>query len=178
MAIREEELVGLDATAQAAMVETGEVSPLELVDTTIARIERLNPVTNAIVGKTYEDARQWAQSPNLPQGPFRGVPFAFKDLGAHQKGMPYYLGNKALKAIDHRAAHDSELGARFRDAGLITLGITHAPELGNLISTVPEAHGTCRNPWHSDYSAGGSSTGAAPPLAPSAPPRTWHPRPG
>jgi len=161
MAVKEDEIAGLDATAQAAMVETGEVSPLELVDTTIARIERLNPVTNAIVCKTYDEARQWAKSPKLPQGPFRGVPFAFKDLGAHQKGMPYYLGNKALKTIDHRAAHDSELGARFRDAGLVTLGITHAPELGNLISTVPEAHGTCRNPWHSDYSAGGSSSGAA-----------------
>ena len=161
MAVREDEIAGLDATAQAALVAKGDISPLELVDATIACIEHINPVTNAIVCKTYDEARQWAKSPKLPQGPFRGVPFAFKDLGAHQKGMPYYLGNKALKTIDHRAAHDSELGARFRDAGLVTLGITHAPELGNLISTVPEAHGTCRNPWHSDYSAGGSSSGAA-----------------
>ena len=161
MAVKEDEIAGLDATAQAVLVAKGDVSPLELVDVTIAGIERLNPVINAVVGKTYDEARQWAKSSKLPQGPFRGVPFAFKDLGAHQKGMPYYLGNKALKTDDHRATHDSELGARFRDAGLITLGITHAPELGNLISTIPEAHGTCRNPWHSDYSAGGSSSGAA-----------------
>ena len=161
MAVRDDEIAGLDATAQAALISKGEVSSLELVDVAIARIEQANPATNAIVSKTYDDARQWAQSPKLPKGPFRGVPFAFKDLGAHQKGMPYCLGNKALKAIDHRASNDSVLGTRFRKAGLITLGVTHAPELGNESSTVPEAHGTCRNPWNLKYSALGSSAGSA-----------------
>ncbi|MBV8357798.1 MAG: hypothetical protein JO189_07660 [Deltaproteobacteria bacterium] len=85
------ELSTMDATAQAELVQRKELTALELVDAAIARIERINPTLNAVITPLYEDARAAAVAPDLPDGPFRGVPFLLKDLGAMQKGQPYYL---------------------------------------------------------------------------------------
>ena len=74
------ELFELDATAQAALVRKGEVSPLELVDAAIARIEEINPKINAVIQKHFDRAREQANS-DLPDGPFKGVPYLLKDLG-------------------------------------------------------------------------------------------------
>ncbi|MET0913611.1 MAG: amidase, partial [Acidimicrobiales bacterium] len=70
-----DDLARLDAVAQAALVRSGEVSPLELVDAAIGRIEALNPQLNAVIHERFERARDEAASPDLPDGPFRGVPF-------------------------------------------------------------------------------------------------------
>jgi len=154
------QLSRLDATAQAELVKKGEISPLELVDAAIERIERLNPTINAIITKVYDQAREQAKSANLPKGPFAGVPFALKDLGDHQKGVPQTLGNKALQAIRYTPDSDSVLGARFREAGLIILGTTHTLEFG-MEATNVQPHGPCRNPWNLRRSVAGSSSGAA-----------------
>ena len=69
-----------DGLALAALVAKREVTPLELVDAAIARIERHNPALNAVVYKAYDEARAQAQG-HLPEGPFKGVPFLIKDLG-------------------------------------------------------------------------------------------------
>src|SRR5215213_3279393 len=69
----------LDAVAHAALIENGEVTPLELVDAAIERIEQLDPALNAVVMKWFDHAREIA-SAELPDGPFRGVPFLLKDL--------------------------------------------------------------------------------------------------
>src|SRR6516225_3604294 len=82
------ELSTMDATAQAELVRRRELTPLELVDAAIARIERLNPTINAVITPLFEEARKAAVSPELPDGPFRGVPFLLKDIGAMQKGQP------------------------------------------------------------------------------------------
>jgi amidase len=154
------ELSLLDATAQAELVRLGELAPLELVDAAIARIEHLNPVLNAVITPLFEEARAAAVSPDLPHGPFNGVPFLLKDIGAMQKGQPYYMGNRALRDAGFRSPFDTPLGARFRAAGFITLGKTNLPEFGLQSTTQPLAFGATRNPWALDRSTAGSSGGS------------------
>jgi amidase len=88
VALEISELSTMDATAQAKLVRRKELTPLELVDAAISRIERVNPALNAVITPLYEDARAAAVSSDLPDGPFRGVPFLLKDIGAMQKGQP------------------------------------------------------------------------------------------
>ncbi len=161
MALRIDELSTMDATAQAELVRRRELSPLELVDAAIARIERINPAINAVITPLFEDARKAAVAPDLPDGPFRGVPFLLKDIGAMQTGQPYYMGNKALRDLGFRSPFDTPLGARFRAAGFITLGKTNTPEFGMQSTTQPLAFGPTRNPWALERSTGGSSGGSA-----------------
>jgi len=156
-----DEVVLLDATAQAELVAAGEVSPGELVAGAVARAEELNPELNAICSPLYDEAVQ-AAGGELPDGPFRGVPFLFKDLGAGLAGQPMHMGNRALKEIGMTVPYDTYLGSRFRDAGLVTLGRAATPELGILPTTEPVANdGPTRNPWDTSRSSGGSSGGSA-----------------
>src|SRR3954454_15416521 len=86
------DLASMDATAQAELVATGESSPAELVDAAIARIEKVNPAINAVIHELFDRARAEAASPELPDGPFKGVPFVLKDLPCHMKGEPFHEG--------------------------------------------------------------------------------------
>jgi len=151
----------LDATAQAELVRRGEVHPRELVEAAIRRMEALNPALNAIVHPAADEALAAADSPHLPEGPFRGVPFALKDLWPTEAGRPFHCGNRALAEIDHRAAVDANVTAAYRAAGLVFIGRTNTPELGLVATTEPEVHGASRNPWNPDHGTGGSSGGAA-----------------
>ena len=153
-------LVALDATAQAELVRRGEASPLELVEAAIARIERLNPALNAVVTPLFEQARTQAVA-DLPNGPFRGVPFLLKDYFCTTAGDPYYEGMRFLRDLDWRAPHDSHLAAKFRAAGFVFLGKTNLPELAALPVTESAAFGATRNPWDLERSPGGSSGGSA-----------------
>jgi amidase len=152
------ELGDLDACGQAELVRRGEAKPSELVEAAIERIERLNPSLNAVITPLFEEARASAASP--PDGPFRGVPFLLKDLGVEQAGQRYCMGNRALRDADYRSPRDSALGARFRAAGLVTLGKTNTPEFGSATTTQPLAFGPTRNPWDPTRSSGGSSGGS------------------
>ncbi len=155
----EHELTEMDATAQAELVRSGEASSAELVEAAVERAERLNPELNAIIHSFYDEAREQA-SGELPDGPFKGVPFLFKDIGAGLAGQPYHLGMQALKDAGFRLPMDTYLGARFRDAGFVTIGKTNVPELGILPTTEPRAYGATRNPWNLEHTPGGSSGGA------------------
>lgn len=150
----------LDATAQAELVRTGQATPLELVDAAIERIERLNPQLNAVIHERFEKARAEAQG-DVPDGPFRGVPYVHKDLDGYSAGDPYYGGTRFLRDHDWRPAHDSYLTDGFRAAGLICVGRTNTPELGLVPTTEPETYGPSRNPWDTGRSTGGSSGGSA-----------------
>lgn len=150
----------LDATDQAALVTSGEVSPVELLDAAIARIEHLDPQLNAVVIRWFDHARELAAG-ELPGGPFRGVPFLLKDLWAAFAGQPLSNGNKALRAAMPVSPADTTLVGRFRAAGLVIAGRTNSPEFGALPTTEPEAWGPTRNPWNTAHSPGGSSGGAA-----------------
>src|SRR3954447_23643153 len=150
----------LDATAQAELVSSGEASPTELVDAAIARVEALNPELNAVIHDLSEEGRQ-AAAGELPDGPFKGVPFLFKDIGAALAGQPFHLGSRVLKEVDFRIPVDTYLGQRFRDAGFVTIGKTNVPELGILPTTDPVAYGPSKTPWDTSRSTGGSSGGSA-----------------
>lgn len=157
MALRDE-LARLDATAQAELVRRKEVTPLELVEAAVERIERLNGALNAVVLPLYERAREAAQQP-LPDGPFRGVPFLLKDFLAECAGVPLAEGSAFLRG--YVPAEDSELVRRYRQAGLVVVGTTNTPELAIGPTTEPRLYGPTRNPWDPGRTAGGSSGGAA-----------------
>jgi amidase len=151
----------MDATEQAELVAKGEFTPLELLDAAVERIERDDVAINAVVLRWFERAREVAASPDLPDGPFRGVPFLLKDLFASMAGMPLTNGNKALAAARPVSATDTTLVSRYRAAGLVIAGRTNSPELGSLPVTEPEAYGPTRNPWNLERTPGGSSGGSA-----------------
>ena len=153
-----DDVAALDATAQAELVRRKEVKPIELVESAIARIERVNPELNAVITPMFDLARK-AASGSLPDGPFTGVPFVLKDLLATYAGVRMAWGSAFMKDIV--PDHDSELVARYKRAGLVILGKTNAPEFGILPTTEPHFFGSTRNPWNKEHSAGGSSGGSA-----------------
>ena len=149
-----------DGVGLAELIRARQVSPLEAVDAAIARIERMNPELNAVVSERFDRAREEARG-ELPDGPFRGVPFLVKDLGITMADEPYYAGTRVLKEIKYRTPTDSALARRFREAGLVVLGRTNTPEFGSVITTEPQSCGPTKNPWNTGHSTGGSSGGAA-----------------
>lgn len=147
-----------DGLGLAALVAKGEISPAELVEAAITRIERHNGVLNAVVHKAYDEARAVAAG-DLPDGPFKGVPFLIKDLGAQVQGWPRTSGSRFAQVAADEA--DSELVARYRAAGVVLLGKSNTPEFGIPGVTNSDQLGACRNPWNPDHISGGSSGGAA-----------------
>ncbi|MBM3672056.1 MAG: amidase [Actinobacteria bacterium] len=153
------ELSTLDATAQAALVRDGDVTPLELVETAINRIEKVNDELNAVIHPLFDKAR--ATAPGAVDGPFQGVPMVIKDLDGTSTGDPYHGGNQLLKRVGHVADRDSHLFSKLRAAGFVFVGKTNTPELGLMPTTESVAYGPARNPWNTDHSTGGSSGGSA-----------------
>lgn len=156
-----DELASLDATGQADLIRTGQTTAVELVESAIERIEKLNIELNAVIHPLYDKARAATTSPELPEGPFRGVPMVIKDLGATTQGDPYHAGMHFLKELAWHEQDDSHVVRKFRAAGFVVVGKTNTPELGILPTTEPEAHGPTRNPWDPTRSTGGSSGGSA-----------------
>ena len=150
----------LDATAQAELVRSGEATPLELVDAAIDRVERVNPQLNAVIHPLFESARERAKG-TLPDGPFRGVPVLFKDLGCAVEGDPYHEGLGIAKRLGFRATHTDDLARRYLEAGFVCIGRTNTPEQGLVPTTEPYAYGPTRNPWNTERTTGGSSGGSA-----------------
>jgi len=156
-----EDLARLDAVAQAKLVADGEVLPIELVDAAIERIEKVNPTLNAVVTPLFEKARAAARSPELPKGPFSGVPFLLKDLICGSAGDPILNGSRLMKAMKMVQPFDTNLAARYRAAGLVFLGKTSTPEFGLTATSEALVYGPTRNPWDTTRSPGGSSGGSA-----------------
>ena len=150
-----------DATGLAALVASGAISASELVDAAIAVIEELDPKLNAVIHENYERARKEAQG-ELPDGPFRGVPFLLKDLGCgNRAGDPIPWGTRFLRDAGYRASSTSHIVDKFEQAGLLIVGRSNVPELGAWATSESEAYGPCRSPWNPDHTSGGSSGGAA-----------------
>lgn len=153
-----DELARLDAVGQAELVRRGEVTPVELVEAAIDRIERVDPLLNAVVIREFERALDAARG-GLPAGPFTGVPFLLKDLAVEWEGVRFTEGSAFLR--DNVSRHDQELTVRLRRAGLILLGKTNTPEFGMLPTCEPTLFGATRNPWDTSRTTGGSSGGSA-----------------
>jgi amidase len=147
-----------DSLGLADLVRKKEVTPSELCEEAIRRIEQVNPKVNAVITPMYDIARKAVQA-GLPEGPFAGVPFLLKDIIEEYAGVPLTMGSRAFR--NYVPARDSEMVVRFKKSGLVILGKTNVPELGILGITEPELHGPTRNPWNTDHTPGGSSGGSA-----------------
>jgi amidase len=147
-----------DGVGLAELVRKKEISPAELVEAAIEVIERHNPALNAVVYQAFDEARAAARG-DLPDGPFRGVPFLIKDLGMPVAGWPRTSGSRFAKGIVDR--EDGGLTARYRASGVVLMGKTNTPEYGITGTTESALLGPCRNPWNPGHIAGGSSGGSA-----------------
>jgi len=155
------ELLRLDALEIARRIRDREVSPVEVVDVHIKRIEQVNPMLNAIVWTTFDRARDEARraEQRLMRGevlPLLGVPFTVKEMIALE-GCPNAAGSwHRRNAIARR---DATAVSRLRAAGAIALGVTNQPEMGLWIESDSALYGRARNPWDLARSPGGSSGG-------------------
>lgn len=155
--ISQDEYLRQDGMGLAQLVADGEVTAAELLDAAMARAEAVNPRLNAIVIPMHEIARQRVQE--KLQGPFAGLPFLLKDLRQEYAGVPCTFGSRALRQL--KAEAHAEMTERWLKAGVVVFGRTNTPEFGSKALTEPELWGPCRNPWHLDYTPGGSSGGSA-----------------
>jgi aspartyl-tRNA(Asn)/glutamyl-tRNA(Gln) amidotransferase subunit A len=159
----ETEICFLPAAEVAAQVRAGEVSPVEVVDAALRRIDAVNGALNAYCRVRYEEARAEARVAEAavrrgdPLGPLHGVPISLKD-NLLMAGEPYTYGSLLLR--DTIAKEDAPVVERVKAAGAIVLGRTNTPEFAWRGSTDNRLFGATRNPWNLERTAGGSSGGA------------------
>ncbi|HMG42064.1 MAG TPA: amidase [Acidimicrobiales bacterium] len=154
-----DDLATLDATAQADLVRRGELTPHELVEAGIERIERVDPEIGSVAIRLFDRARH-DTSAQSPPGAFPGVPTVVKDT-VPTAGDPWHRGMALLRAVDHHATTESHVVTRMRESGLVIVGKANVGELEGGITTEPVAYGPTRNPWDLRLSVGGSSGGPA-----------------
>src|SRR5213594_1619579 len=148
-----------DASGLAELVRRRQVSPRELLEAAIERVESRNGAVNAVTMRLDDYGRR-AIAAGVPDGPFTGVPFLMKDLTASIAGVPMTRSSRFFADAPAPAA-DSEHVARLERAGLVIFGRTYTCELGLSLTCEPRMHGPTRNPWDPTRISGGSSGGAA-----------------
>ena len=148
-----------DGVGLAQLVRDKQITPDELLDAAIARVEARNSAVNAVTMKLYDHARKTIAD-GLPDGPLRGVPYLMKDLTSAIAGVRMTRGSKFF-ADTPPAAQDSVHVERLKRAGLVIFGRTNTCELGLSLTCEPQLHGPTRNPWDLTRISGGSSGGAA-----------------
>jgi amidase len=146
-----------DALGLAARVRQGEVTPAELAAQAVAAIAATNPALSAVV-EVFDDVVADPLKDGMnPRGTFAGVPYLMKDLGPTLKGRLQEMGSLLMRG--NRAAADSFLTGRIRQAGLNIIGRSTTPEFGCCSSAENPAVYVTRNPWNTDYTTCGSSAG-------------------
>lgn len=153
--MRVDEYAAHDATGLAELIRDGAVTANEVQAAAAEAVDAVQPRLNALVGPRFPEPLA-----HDADGPFRGVPFAIKDLILHAAGVPQRAGSRLLGG-GVPMPHDTHLMTRFRAAGLAAVGLTSTPELGFNASTEPVSNGPVSNPWDTSRSAGGSSGGSA-----------------
>ena len=152
----------------AALVRTGELSPVALMERSLARIDELNPTLNAFVEVDAEGAMRQAEvlaerlAGGEDVGPFAGLPLGVKDL-ENAAGFVTTRGSRLYR--ENRVDFDDALVARLKAAGAIVVGKTNTPEFGHIPFTDNELFGPPRSPWNLDRTPGGSSGGSSAALA-------------
>ena len=147
-----------DALGLADLVRRKKVSPQELLDAALSRAEAAQAELNCFSALFPQIARQQIAD-GLPEGAFKGVPYATKDLGVEIRGAPLTGGSRAFKG--NVAKRDSVITERYRAAGFTLFGQTTSPEYGLTTSTESALYGQTRNPWNLERTSGGSSGGAS-----------------
>jgi amidase len=153
------EYENFDALGLAGLVRSNDVTPVELLEAAIQRVEARNPAINAVTMKLYDHGKK-AIADGLPDGPFRGVPYLMKDLTSAIAGVRMTRGSTFF-ADTPPSSTDSEHVKRLKRAGLVIFGRTNTCELGLSLTCEPQLHGPTRNPWNVEHISGGSSGGAA-----------------
>jgi len=160
-----DELCWMPATELSALIRKKKVSPVEVVDAVLARIEKVNPVINAFVLVTGDEARRQARAAeraltrrSATLGPLHGVPFSVKDL-VITKDVRTTFGTPLYR--DNVPTEDAPMVERLKAAGAIMLGKTNTPTFGWIGATHNLLFGVTRNPWNLDRTPGGSSGGAS-----------------
>jgi amidase len=158
------ELLFSSVRALSNLLTSRQLSSRELLDATLAQIDRVNPTLNAIVTLDREgayanaDAIDARRANGQPTSPLAGLPIAMKDLEP-VKGMRTTMGSPILK--DWVPDYDSLMVERYRAHGLTLLGKTNTPEFGLGSQTFNAVFGATKNPWDVTKTCGGSSGGAA-----------------
>ncbi|MDR3191109.1 MAG: amidase [Lactobacillaceae bacterium] len=148
-----------DATYWAEQIATKQISPEELLDLTVAKVQKLNPDLNAVVEMDVDLAKNYLKTKPQTNGLFEGVPVALKMLGQNITGMGATASSRLLAGMV--ATEDDNFGKAIKAAGFIPLAKTNSPEFGFKNITDSALYGDTRNAWNHDYYPGGSSGGAA-----------------
>lgn len=154
------EYSAMDAVGLAELIRSRQVSPEEMLDTAMEAIRQVNPAINAVVDETYEYAKEQIKAGIDYNAPFCGVPFAVKDQGDLLAGIRGTVGSR-ISGKGIYMERDSELGLRFKKAGVIVVATTACPEFCWNNATETLLNGVTRNPWNTDLTPGGSSGGTA-----------------
>jgi amidase len=152
-----DQYLAYDGLGLAELVAKGDVTPRELLEAAIERLEATNAKINCIAAKLYDQGRKQITD-GLAKGSFTGVPFLLKDLSVNLAGAATGSGSAFFQ--EDIPAGDSTLVARYKNAGLVIFGKTTTPELGLTGTTESVAHGLTKNPWNLERTTGGSSGGA------------------
>ncbi len=147
-----------DGVTLADLVRKREVSPKELAHLFVEAVEKVNPKINAVI-EVHFDRIDGLDEQAISAGPFAGVPFLMKDIGAGESGRHQEMGSRLMKG--NVTDKDSFLTVLFKKAGLTLLGRTTTPEFALGISTESVLTGATHNPWNLDKMSGGSSGGSA-----------------
>ncbi|WP_025730143.1 amidase [Atopobacter phocae] len=148
-----------DATQMAEAVRSKQVSPAELIQHTMKRVEQINPLLNAITSTRFEQALHEATTRSFTNEPFAGVPIFLKDLGQQREGDPDTLGSKLFQQA--RATHTDYYVQRLEAMGFIIVGRSSVPEFGFKNISDSQLFGPVNLPDDVRRNAGGSSGGAA-----------------
>lgn len=143
-----------DAVALAALIRSGELSARDVERAAIARIEQVDPTLNAVAAPAFQRPRRGTD----PDAPLHGVPTLVKD-NTDVAGMPTNHGTDAFRA--RPASRDARFTRQYLATGMTVLGKSRTPEFGFNASTEFRRAAPTPNPWHTDYSIGASSGGAA-----------------
>lgn len=161
-------LTDLSISEAATLIETRQLSPVELTQAYLDRIERLNPILNAFITVTTDHALKAARMAEAEikdgayRGPLHGIPFAYKDL-FETKGVLTSAGSKHF--ANYVPARDGTVIARLSEAGAVMLGKLNMHELAFGVTTDNTWYGTCKNPYDLHRIPGGSSGGSGAALA-------------
>jgi len=158
-----------DIAALTGAYRSGQTSPVEVLEATLARVAQRNPAINALAHldadgaaeAAHASARRWAAG--TARSPLDGVPVTIKD-SVNAAGMPWRHGCLAFDGVPD-AGVDAPPAARLKEAGAVIVGKTTMPDFGMMAAGVSSLYGITRNPWDLTRSTGGSSSGAGAALA-------------
>ena len=162
--MKERDLEGLTISVVSARIRSGEISPVELTTLYLGKIKRLNPILNAYITLTENQALADARTAEIEiksgkhRGPLHGIPFSIKDNLA-TRGVRTTAGSKILS--EWKPDFDATVVARLKKAGAVILGKTNMHEFASGGTTINPYYGTTCNPWDMKRIPGGSSGGSA-----------------